>query len=333
VLAALSHPVSFVLLGGIVLWLALDLKREHLAGLWRQKAVRWAVGISGVLAALALVRLVGLLRGWISTHDLNPGYGQFLQPQRLAPGIKQVMYLAGFAESLTFPVVLLAMAGIYWLWHQGDRSLGRFLAILAGFHIGFLTLVSTRTSVSFYYLLPAVPVFYLGAGIFIDQLYRLEAPWPRWLLPTLMLFVSIAAGAPTLVSDARDGRRYDFRTSARWIVPRLGAEDVVFSDQPMVMAYYLPEHPVRHLLQDLGLLTQSMEELRQAGGSGALWIVAPAPSHARRPTMKQGGMIDWIYGNCQLRNTVGVGRVDFRQDYLQIFRCPSRNVGEASPAP
>jgi len=334
VLAALAHPVSLVLLGGIVLWLAPGLKREHLASLWRQKAVRWAVGIAGVLAGVALVRLVDLLQGWISMHDRNPGYGQFLRPPSLAPGMKQVMYLAGFAESLTFPVVLLAIAGIYWLWHRGDRSLGRFLASLAGFHIGFLTLVSTRTSVSFYYLLPAVPVFYMSAGIFIDQLFQVEAPWrARWLLPILLLSISIIAGAPTLVSDARDGRRYDFRTSARWISSRLGHGDIVFSDQPMVMAHYLTQHPVRHLLQDLGLLTQAMDELRRAGRGGALWIVAPAPSHARRPMMKQGGMIDWIYENCRLRNTVGVGRLDFRQDYLNIFRCPSGGVGGASPAP
>jgi hypothetical protein len=33
-------------------------------------------------------------------------------------------------------------------------------------------------------------------------------------------------------------------------------------------------------------------------------------------------MNDWIYTNCQLRNTIGVGRLDFRQNYLQIYRCP-----------
>jgi len=325
VLAALAHPVSFVLLGGIALWLAPDLKREHLTRLWQQRAVRWGVAIMALLAALALVRLTRLLVGWVTMHDLQPGYGQFLHGPRLATGIRQVMYLAGFAESLTFPVVLLGMAGIYWLWTRGDRSLGRFLACLAGFHIGFLTLVSARTSVSFYYLLPAVPVFYLSAGIFIDQLFRMEAPWrARWLLPAIMLLLSVLAGAATLVSDTRDGRRYDFRGSARWIVPRLEPADIVISDQPMVMQHYLPEHPVQHLLLDLGLLTQAMDELKQAGRGGALWIVAPAPSNARRPTLKQGGMIEWIYGNCQLRNTVGVGRYDFRQDYLNIFRCASR---------
>ena len=61
-----------------------------------------------------------------------------------------------------------------------------------------------------------------------------------------------------------------------------------------------------------------------------MWIVAPAPSHARRPTMKKGGMIGWIYENCQLRNTVGVGRFDFRQNYLSIYRCPSAGLGQPS---
>ena len=324
VLAALAHPVAFVLLGSIALWLAPDLRREHLRSLWGRKAVRWGLAVVVVLAGIALVRFVDLLQGWISMHDKNPGYGQFLRPGRLAPGMKQVMYLVGFAESLTIPLVLSAVGGIVWLWQQGDRSLGRFLACLAGFHIGFMTLVSMRTSVSHYYLLPAVPALFVAAGVFIDRLFRLDVPWrPRWLLPALMLTVYVAAAAPTLVSDMRDGRRYDFRTSARWIVPRLGPADIVFSDQPMVMAHYLPEHPVRHLLLNVDLLKGAMGELRQAGARGALWIVAPAPSHARRPTLKQGGMIEWIYDNCRLRNTVGVGRFDFRQNYLSIFRCPS----------
>jgi hypothetical protein len=99
----------------------------------------------------------------------------------------------------------------------------------------------------------------------------------------------------------------------------------------MVMAHYLPEHPVRHLLQDLGLLTTAIDELRQAGQGGALWIVAPAPSHARRPTMKQGGMIDWIHENCQVSNTIGVGRFDLRQDYLNIYRCAPARPGAPSP--
>jgi len=95
----------------------------------------------------------------------------------------------------------------------------------------------------------------------------------------------------------------------------------------MVTAYYLPQHPVRHLILDVDSLKQGMDELRRAGRGGALWIVAPAPSHAYRPNLKQGGMITWIYENCQLRNRTGVGRIDFREQYLDIFHCPSAVPG------
>ena len=50
--------------------------------------------------------------------------------------------------------------------------------------------------------------------------------------------------------------------------------------------------------------------------------MAPAASHAFRATLKEGGLRQWIYDNCQLQNTLGRGRVDLRQHYLQIYRCP-----------
>lgn len=332
ILAVLAHPVSVLLLGGLGLYLVAGLRREDLARLWSRKATRWTVALALVLGAAILVRFVPLLQGWISMHDRNPGSGQFLRPPTPALGLKQVIYLANFVESLTVPVVLCAIAAIYWLWQGRDRPLAGLLSSLAVVHIGFLTLLSLRTSVSQYYLLPSVPVFYLGAGIFIDQLFRLEAPWrPRWLLPALVIAMCVADGAPTLLSDAWDGRRYDFRSSARWIAPRLEPTDIVFSDQPMVIAHYL-QRPVRHLRQDLRLLTEAMSELRQTGRGGSLWIVAPAPSHAQRPNMKRGGMIDWIYENCRLRNSIGVGRIDFRQNYLHIYHCPSAMPDASPPA-
>ncbi len=333
VLAALAHPAAVLLVGGLGLYLVSGLRGADIAQAWGSKAVRRAVVLAAVLTAVILVRFIPVLLGWISMHDRTRGFGQFLRPPAPAQGLKQVIYLSIYVESLTVPVVLIAIAGIYWLWQGRDRSLARLLTSLAVFHIGLLTLLSLRTSVSQYFLLPAAPVFYLGAGVFLDQLFRMESPWrPRWLLPAIMLAICIAAGAPTLLSDARDGRRYDFRRSAHWIASRLAPTDIVVSDQPMVTAHYLPQHPVRHLRKDLGSLKDAMGELRQVGRGGALWIVAPAPSHAYRPNLKEGGIIGWIYENCRLRNTIGVGRIDFRQDYLQIWHCPSAVPGVPPPA-
>jgi hypothetical protein len=159
-----------------------------------------------------------------------------------------------------------------------------------------------------------------------------EIDWtlrPRWLLPATVAAVVLTAGAPTLISQYRNGRRFDFRGVANWLAPRLTPEDVIFSDQPMVLAYYLRGTQVQKLRPNRAPLMESVRALRQSGNGTALWIVAPAPAHAFRTDLKQAGLAGWMYDNCQLRNTVGAGRIDFRQQYLQIYRCPPSPPGDA----
>jgi Dolichyl-phosphate-mannose-protein mannosyltransferase len=332
VLAVLAHPVSVLLLGGPTLLLAAQLRREQLTRLWSNPYARWIVVGLVVLAAAIAVRFLPLLQGWISMHDSNPAGGQFLVRPKAPPGVKQVLYLSGFVESLTVPLVLGAIAGIYVLWRERDRSTALFLASVAGFHVGFLALLLLRTSASFYYLSPAVPVFFMGAGLFLDRLFQVD--WklrPSWLLPGTVAVGMVAAGFPTLISDYRDGRRYDFRGAAQWLETNLAPGDVVFSDQPMVLAHYLPGVQVQHLRLNPATLEQSVLHLRQSGRGEALWTVAPAPSHALRTNLRQGGLAGWLYQHCQLRHSLGTGRVDFRQQYLHIYRCPP-SAQEALPA-
>jgi hypothetical protein len=323
-LAILAHPVSALLLGGPILFLVSQLRRRHLAQLWQHPMARWTLTILVAFAGLALLRLVPILRGWISQHDTHPGSGQFLLRPQPPPGVKQLLNLGAFAESLTLPVALIGVLGLYLLWRERDRELSLFLGSLVVFPTVFLALVSLRAPVSQYYLLPVVPVFFIGAGVFVDRLFGCPLG-PRWLLPAAVITLVAAAGAPTLISDYRDGRRFDFRGTAQWLGPRLRPEDIVFSDQPMVLAHYLPGTAVQRLRQPAPL-DQALQKLRQTNSESALWIVAPAPSHAFRANLQRGGLVFWIYDQCQLRNLVGVGRIDFRQDYLQIFRCPPSAV-------
>jgi hypothetical protein len=198
---------------------------------------------------------------------------------------------------------------------------------VAVFPIAFLTLISIRTPVSQYYLLPATPVFFLAAGVFLERLFQVN--WglkPTWLLPAAVLAMVLLAGAPTLASEYLNGRRYDFRSMARWLQERSTPGDVVFSDQPMVLNHYLRGTKVRHLRPDTLPLRQSLQGVEQSG-TGALWIVAPGLGHTFRTDLKPGGLIDWIHRNCQLRNFTGKGRVDFRQQYLQVYRCPPASPG------
>jgi hypothetical protein len=329
VLAVLAHPVSVLLVGGLGMWfLVMYMRPGYVADLWSQKGVKQTAFVLVIILGAIAVRFVPMLQGWISEHDRHPGSGQFLLGPQMALGLKQCVYLVAFVESLTLVLVLSAAAGIYPLLKQkADRSLGVLLASVALFPIAFITLLSLRTPVSTYYLLPAVPVFFMGAGAFLDRLCDVDGKLrPHWLLPAIVVAGILALGGPTLISEHLNGRRYDFRGVAQWMEGQLAAGDVVFSDQPMVLAHYLPGTKVQPLRHNIRPITQSLGTLRQSGTGEGVWIIAPAPAHAFRTNLKEGGLATWIYQNCQLQNTVGVGRLDFREQYLQVYHCPAAGL-------
>jgi mannosyltransferase len=333
VLATLAHPAAVLLVGGPGIWLVVTYMRpRYLKQLWAQRSVRWGILVGVIVAAALLARFIPILYGWISEHDENPGSGQFLlrAPPRI---LKPVVYLLAYVEGLTIPLVLTGAVGIYLLWQERDRVLALFLASLVVFPLVFLCLIMFRTPVSTYYLLPAAPVFFMGAGIFLDRVSELD--WrlrPRWIAPATLLVLVLVPGTPTLVSQYLNGRRFDFKGVAQWLEPRLTPGDVIYSDQPVVLNHYLTGTEVQRLRYNIAPLSESVRAARESGPGGALWIVAPAPAHAFRTNLKQGGLIRWIYDNCQLSNTVGRSRVDFRQQYLQVYRCPpapAPTVGES----
>jgi mannosyltransferase len=327
VLGVLAHPVSILLVGGPALWLSVTyLRPRYLRQAWAYRSFRWGLGVAVVLVGVLIARVIPLFQGWIEMHDQNPGMGQFLLGPKKGPGVKQAVLLTAYLESLTIPVALAGMLGVYIVWRERDRTLGTFLMTLAVFPLAFIALVSARTPVSTYYLLPAAPVFFLGAGVFLERLFQMD--WnlrPRWLVPAAILLMMLAAGMPTLVSQYRNGRRFDFRGAGQWLGPQLTEGDVVYSDQPMVLDHYMDGPPVQKLRANPGPLAEAVGEVHRSGGE-ALWVVAPAPAHAFRTNLKPGGLADWLYTNCQMRNTFGRGRLDFRQQYLQVYRCPPQGA-------
>jgi dolichyl-phosphate-mannose-protein mannosyltransferase len=325
-LASLAHPAAILLVGGPGIWLlATYLRPRYVKSLWSQRSVRWGVLLALIVAGAILARFIPILQGWITEHDANPGSGQFLlrAPPR---ALKPLLYLLAYVEGWTVPVILTGVGGLYLLW-QRDRVLALFLGSLVVFPLTFLSLILFRTPVSTYYALPAAPVFFMGAGIFLQRVF--EVDWklrPRWLLPAIVVVLVLVPGTPTLISQFLNGRRFDFKTAAQWLEPRLTPGDAIFSDQPVALAHYLPGVEVQRLRYNTAPLTESVRTLRESERGGALWIVGPAPAHAFRTNLKQGGLARWIYDNCQLSNTVGRSRVDVRQQYLQVYRCPPVQV-------
>ena len=327
VLAILAHPVSTLLVGGLGVWLlATYVRRDHMVWLWGQKAFRAGLLAFVIVALVIAIRYVPMLQGWVEERDEGKG-GQFLLHLPGGPGFKQLAILLSYADTLTIPLVLAGLVGIIILWQRGDRALALLMTCLLVFPVLFLVMVSFRTAISTIYLLPTMPVMFYTAGVFLDRLSDVDlGVRPRWLVPAVVTALIIIGGVPTLVSQYRDGRRYDFRSMAGWLNQRREAQDVVFSDQPQVMQFYL-KAPVQRLAGDPAPLIDALP----APGNGILWIVAPAPSHAFRTNPKLGRLKTWLHENCQLRNTLGSGRLDFRQHYLEIYRCPPAVPAGTSP--
>ena len=322
-LATLAHPSAVLLMGGPAVWLAFTyLRPGKLRILWAMPAFRVGVAAAALALAVILWRFIPILQEWIYEHDANPGPGQFLlrAPPRL---LKPVVYILAYVEAWTIPVILAGAVGLYLLWRYRDRFLAQYMASLFLFPLVFLCLIMFRTPVSTYYLLAAAPVFFMGAGYFLDRIWQVEWGFgPRWLAPALVLVLLLIPGTPTLVSQFLNGRRFDFKGAAEWMRPRLTPGDVVYSDQPVALDHYLPDLEVGRLRYNTDPLAEAIRTVGRLGRGGALWIVAPAPAHAFRTNLRQGGLARFIYDNCQLSNTVGRSRVDFRQQYLQVYRCP-----------
>lgn len=323
-LAVLAHPTSVLPAGGLVLWLAsVYLRPTHLANFWREKGVRWGLLILGLLVLGAGLRFIPMLRAWIAERDTIPR-GEFLLSLPVTPGVKQVLYLLAFVEGLGVALALTGSAGIYLLWQRRERSLAVLLGCMFVFPIAFLALLSFRAAVGTFYLVPTLPIMFIAAGVLLDHVAGVD--WglrPRWLVAVLLTVLIVVAGAPTLISQHRDGRRYDFRGAAYWLQGRLGAGDIVLSDQPEVTTHYLKQRRAERLIPDPQLLNQTVQSLN---GTASLWIVAPySAKGGHRTNPKLGGLKTWIYNNCRIRHVLGIARFDFRVNELQIYQCSDQS--------
>jgi dolichyl-phosphate-mannose-protein mannosyltransferase len=336
ILAVLAHPTSVLLVGGLGVWLLVTaLQRERLAQLWNRRNVRWGVYLGVILIAIITTRFIPMLRGWMSAHTGTQPSDHLLGLPS-GRGVTQVGILLSYVEGLTTPLVLVGVVGIWLLWQSRERSLALLLISLLIFPVAFIVLLSLRTAVSTTYLMPTAPVFFMGAGVLMDRLAAVD--WklrPRWLVPATIAIVIILGSVPTLISQYRDGRRNDFRGVARWLHPRIAPGDVVFSDQFLVLSHYMGEAVVQRLIADTTPLAETARQLHAAHSGGTLWIVVPHSARgSHRTNPKMGTLKSWLYQNCQLRNSVGVARLDYRQNELEIYRCPpGSDTAEASTSP
>jgi hypothetical protein len=316
-LAMLAHPTSGLLAGGIGLWLLVSYgTRVDFQRMRASQAARWVLAAAVLALGLTAVWLVPLLKAWLATSHMKRLSGTALVLSQI--------------DGLTAELSLVAMAGIIWLWHR-DRSLAVFLAGLVVVPTAFLVALSYGTAVSTAYLFPTAPVFFIGAAIFLDQVTRIPVEaWTKRLLATTVLAVLLASNVPGLWSQYRDGGRPDFRAAAAYLKQQLGPDDAIVSDQSRTLKHYLPDARITPLRRRPEKIRASLEDVQQEAPGGRLWIVVQASLRAgfKNHKLGLGPIADWVYGSCQLQHTVEQPRLDFRNNGLQIFRCP---IGTGQP--
>jgi hypothetical protein len=312
-LAVSAHPSSGLVAGGLGIWLLYTYARpSELRRLAAGRTARWALLVAAIAALGTAVWLVPLLRNWLSVPHVLRLRGPAL--------------LLSHIDGLTVELTLAAMAGILWV-GQRDRGLAVLLAGLVLVPVGFLSLLSYGTAVSTAYLFPTAPVFFIGAGIFLEHLASLNVETTtRRLVLAAVLAMILAGDVPGLWSHYRDGGHPDFRGAARALQPQLGSGDRVVSDESRTLQHYLPRARISSLYREPGDLQAALDAVREEGQGGKLWIVARTALRGGFKTHKLGlGKIaDWVYGTCQLRASVGRARLDFRANELQVYECPAK---------
>jgi hypothetical protein len=307
-LAALAHPTGAFPMGGLLVWLVtVQGIPDRIRGLGRHRVLGWLVIVAPAVA-IGLMFTPRLIR-WIE------------QPHM--PRLEGVSIVLSHASALSLEMSVLGFAGIVWLWWNRERSLAVLMAgavavpCVALFGLSYVTAVSTA------YLFATAPFFFVGAGVFLDRLAAsIGAPRNRLAVGPVLVVLLVAA-APGLVSHYRDGSREDYRAAAAFLEPRVDAADLVVSDEVHSLEHYLQRTDVVQLERDEAFLEARRSDL---SSHEHLWLVVRTSRRGgfRAHKLGLGKAARWIYANCRIRSTLGVNRLDFRHNELQLYRCSPR---------
>jgi dolichyl-phosphate-mannose-protein mannosyltransferase len=319
-LAILAHPVAGLLVGGMLAWTALPhLRRDRMRQAWTQPSVRW-VALALCAATLTLILMFSpVLHEWMTMPHQARHRGAAL--------------ILSYVDGLTVGLVLIGTLGLLWLWQTGERSLAFLLACLVVVPTLLCVALSYVTAVSTAYLLPTTPVFFIGAAAFLDRLAAQDrALRPKGLLTSAVAGMLVLANVPVLISHYLDGSRGDFRSAAAYVRAHWAQGDVIYSDQHPVLQHYLPGVQVFGMTRDPANLERALREARQEKPDAELWTVALVAPRGGFRTHSLPRLSPWLFANCQIAAAYGVPRLDFRQNEIQVYRCPSEPNGTAGTA-
>ena len=305
-LGALTHPTFLFPMVGVLLAL-------HLVGPDGQWGWRWPSRAAWINLWIPFLLVFG---GWVVFLKLSGNSGALSNFNGRGLGATLAVF-AGMAEWATLPVVGAAVLGAVALARATKGEDRRWAAVaIAGVTTGTVLLFFAGRSTDVYadYGMAMVPLVMLTIGGAAERLVaRLGAvpagtPWATGLL-------AASAAIPGVVSNLRDGMRFDFRPAYAYLETH-GAGHVVLAASVQLQRRYGPDTRFAELSGNRLAQFDSV-----AAKEGGFWLLL---GHHRNDW--SGGdpaSGRWVDQHCRVFGRGGPARFDYREYWVTLSWCGS----------
>lgn len=308
-LATLAHPSAAPVIGVGLLVIA----GSELPGRSTRTRRVW-LGLATAVIVLGAVRFGPILGAWFELNVATCCHDSF--------GL-----LGSFLNWMTAPVFVLGAVGcVEWI-RSGGRREGLVVAACAVVPLAGFAALAERIAVSTSYLFGIAPFFLFAAAWLIAGEREKRAERPGWILASAVALAAASANLVGVASHFRDGGRLPYRQATEALVELQGGSPRVVAEGPAYLTFYAPDAKVAVLPHD----STSLDSLVR--NRNFEWVLAPRVARAGFGYYQGqfGTVYSWLDLHCRPYRTFGSPRLDFRENYLELYRCPGDRLAAGSP--
>lgn len=299
VLATLAHPSAAPVIAVGLLATAVVEFPDRSA---RTRRV-W-LGIAAAVIVLASVRFAPMLAKWFEMNIATCCHGSF-------------SLLGSFLNWMTAPVLVLGIIGcVAWV-HSGLSREGVVIASCAFLPLVGFAVLAELVAVSTSYVFGIAPFFLFGAAWLVAGERERNERRPGWMVAAAVALVAASANLVGIASHYRDGGRLPYREATEALIELQGGSPRVVAEGPAYLEFYDPEATVAVLPHDSTAL-DSLIRKREFQ-----WVLAPRVARAGFGYYQGqfGSVYGWLDRNCRFYREFGTPRLDFRENYLELYQC------------
>jgi 4-amino-4-deoxy-L-arabinose transferase-like glycosyltransferase len=296
-LAVAMHTVLFALLmaTGVFMVIEAFLRKSPVP----RRSV-WAYWVTAIpLTACALAPFIWCMLAY-KGPPVDWGYSSFHS-------------VAGLVLNLGPSVAVLALIGFFLPW-RGDDVMGRLCAVIAAAAVMACAVLPLVHSFRHDYVLPMSLSFFMLASGTATAVYDAVRRHRGRALAVAVTAMLVAMPLPSLASYYQDGDRHDYRAAAQFIKNNAKPADIVASDSPGCLGYYLPT-PVETGHRIFSRPDAAMAALdKLAAGGRRVWYVCRYSRESLEPDADR-----WLWRNAVRMRQIKKQRFDYHENIVDVY--------------